>query len=172
MNSPKQKRSARFPNDPNPDDPLIGARLRYVLGAVEARIGQALRDAGFTDIQLAHFKVLRFPPPENERPIDLAQRAGMTKQAMNYLLVQLEELGYVHRSPGEKSGRSISLTDKGWKVAQIQRATVRALEREWASKMGTRRFETFQAVLMELAASEARDDMSVSAACNAPVRGP
>jgi DNA-binding MarR family transcriptional regulator len=157
MSSRKQPSSSRFPEDPNPDDPLVGARLRYLLGAVEARIGQALRDAGFADIQLAHFKVLRFPPPENERPIDLAQRAGMTKQAMNYLLVQLEDLGYVHRSPGEKSGRTISLTDNGWKVAQIQRATVRAVEREWAGKMGAWRFETFLAVLTELVASEAGD---------------
>jgi len=111
--------------------------------------------------------VLRFPPPENERPVDLAQRAGMTKQAMNYLLVQLEELGYVRRSPGEGSGRRISLTDKGWKVAQIQRATVRAVEREWARKMGTRRFDTFQAVLKELADSEAGDDVSAVASGNA-----
>jgi DNA-binding MarR family transcriptional regulator len=151
MDSTRQHPPSRFPDDPNPDDPLIGARLRYVLGAVEARIGQSLMDAGFTDIHLAHFKVLRFPPPENERPGDLAHRAGTTKQAMNYLLVQLEELGYVRRSSGQGSGRRISLTDKGWKVAQIQRATVRAVEREWASKMGTRRFETFQAVLKELA---------------------
>ncbi len=113
-------------------------------------------------LQLTHVKVLRFPPPENERPVDLAQRAGMTKQAMNYLLVQLEELGYVRRSPGEGSGRRISLTDKGRRVAQIQRATVRAVEREWARKMGTRRFETFQAVLKELADSEAGDEVSAS----------
>ena len=160
MTSTRQHPSARFPDDPNPDDPLIGARLRYVLGAVEARIVQSLASAGFTDIHLAHFKVLRFPPPENERPVDLAQRAGMTKQAMNYLLVQLEELGYVRRSPVEGPGRRISLTDKGWKVAQIQRATVRAVEREWAGKMGARRFETFLAVLGELAESEAGDGVS------------
>ena len=158
MRPTRQHPSARFPDDPNPDDPLIGARLRYVLSAVEARIVQSLVGAGFTDIHLAHFKVLRFPPPENERPIDLAQRAGMTKQAMNYLLVQLEELGYVSRS-----GRCVSLTDKGWKVARIQRATVRAVEREWARKLGARRFETFQAVLKDLADSEAGDGVPVVA---------
>ena len=163
----KRQPPDRFPDDPNPDDPLIGARLRYVLGAVEARIARSLTDAGFADIHLAHFKVLRFPPPVSERPVDLARRAGMTKQAMNYLLVQLEELGYVRRSPGEGSGRRISLTDKGWRVAQIQRATVRAVEREWAGKMGTRRFATFQAVLKELADSEAGDEVSAVAAGDA-----
>jgi len=39
--------------------------------------GEAIAAAGFADIQIAHFKVLRFPPPENERPIALAQRAFM-----------------------------------------------------------------------------------------------
>ena len=151
MTTLRQLPSTRFPGDPDPDDPLIGARLRHALGAVEARIAQALVDAGFTDIHVAHFKVLRFPPPENARPIDLAQRAGMTKQAMNYLLVQLEELGYLRRSPVEGPGRRVSLTERGWKVAQIQRATVRTIEHEWAGKAGAGRFETFQAVLKELA---------------------
>lgn len=157
MVSKRQSPSPRFPDDPNPNDPLIGARLRHLLGAVEQRIGRALADAGFTDIHLVHFKLLRFPPPENERPIDLAQRAGMTKQAMNYLLLQLEELGYVRRVASEGSARRISLTEKGWKVAQIQRATVRAIEREWSRRMGAARFKTFYAVLEELADSEAGD---------------
>jgi DNA-binding MarR family transcriptional regulator len=100
----------------------------------------------------------------SERPIDLAQRAGMTKQAMNYLLIQLEELGYVRRVAGEGSARRISLTEKGWKVAQIQRAAVRAIEREWSRKMGAQRFKSFYAVLKELADSESDDSLQTGAA--------
>ena len=145
---------ARFPDDPDPGDPLVGARLRFCLALVEQRLVQALASAGFADIQAAHFKVLRFPPPEGERPIDLAQRAGMTKQAMNYLLLQLEELGYVQRVPVEgAAARLVSLTEKGWRVAEIQRATVHLIEREWERKVGARRFQTFYAVLSELSAS-------------------
>ena len=144
----------RFPGDPNPDDPLVGALLRFCLGQVERRVHQALASAGFDDIQVAHFKVFRFPPPEGERPIDLAQRAGMTKQAMNYLLVQLEELGYLRRVAVEgAAGRRVSLTDKGWRVAEIQRATVHRIEHEWACQVGAARFGTFHAVLGELAAA-------------------
>lgn len=152
MSTNRQSLSARrFAGDPNPDDPLIGARLRYCLTHVEQRLGHALAEAGFADIQLAHFKVLRFPPPENERPIDLAQRAGMSKQAMNYLLQQLEELGYVRRVSVEQSStRLVSLTAKGWKVAEIQRATVHLIEREWEQQIGTQRFKMFYAVLKEL----------------------
>ncbi|WP_413195006.1 MarR family winged helix-turn-helix transcriptional regulator [Pararobbsia alpina] len=152
MKSNRQSLSARrFPGDPDPSDPLIGARLRFCLLRVEQRVGQALASAGFTDIQTAHFKVLRFPPPENERPIDLAQRAGMSKQAMNYLLQQLEELGYLQRvSTDESPARLVSLTEKGWKVAELQRATVHEIEREWEQLIGSERFKTFYAVLKEL----------------------
>ena len=140
-----------FPDDPDISDPLIGARLRYALTHVEQRIGQAINAAGYGDVTTAHFKVLRFPPPENERPVELAQRAGMTKQAMNYLLAQLEELGYLQRSAGQEgAARRVSLTDKGWAVARIQRATVRQIEEEWSAQIGSERFTAFYAVLKAL----------------------
>jgi len=163
MTSTRQAPHPRFPDDPAPGDPLIGARLRYLLGAVERCVARALADAGFSDVQLLHFKVLRFPPPEDERPIDLAQRAGMSKQAMNYLLAQLEELGYVRRVATDAAARRISLTEKGWKVAQIQRATVRAIEREWSARMGAKRFATFYSVLTELAEIEGADQLPPAA---------
>lgn len=154
MAASRQAINERFPHDPASDDPLIGARLRLALAAVEERIEQALRDEGFSDLNRAHFKVLRFPPPENERPIDLAQRAGMTKQAMNYLLAQLEEMGYVQRlAEGGSTGRLVSLTEKGWTVAKVQRATVRTVEKEWSDLVGERRFKALSAALDELMAA-------------------
>jgi DNA-binding MarR family transcriptional regulator len=145
----------RFPDDSDPSDPLIGARLRYALTYVERRIGQAVSEAGYKDVTVAHFKVLRFPPPENERPVDLAQRAGMTKQAMNYLLAQLEELGYLQRTVDKGiASRRVTLTEKGWVVAQIQRATVRLIEQEWEAQIGTDRFSNFYSVLKVLTHTE------------------
>ena len=47
---------------------------------------------GFTDLVAAHVDVWRYPGPENQRPSDLATKTRMTKQALNYLLGQLEEL--------------------------------------------------------------------------------
>ena len=143
--------SPRFADDPDSGDPLVGARLRHALTHVEQGILEALIRAGFEDIQIAHFKVFRFPPPDNVRPIDLAQRAGSTRQAMNYLLLQLEELGYLQRAAGDGgTARLVSLTEKGWEVARIQRATVRLIESEWEDRIGTQRFQTFYAVLKEL----------------------
>lgn len=141
--------------DSNVDDPLIGAKLRYALTHVEDRLLEALAEAGHPQIQLAHFKVFRFPPPDNERPIDLAVRAGITKQAMNYLLTQLEEMGYLERSSsGPAPHRRVSLTRAGWAVARVQRETVLQLEAEWKKRIGNDRFGVFYSVLSELAEGE------------------
>ncbi|HVW29449.1 MAG TPA: hypothetical protein VHC69_28985 [Polyangiaceae bacterium] len=132
----------------------MGALLRFGHQMVLDRLLAALAAAGFDDLNEAHFKVLRYPPPDGTRPSVLAQRAKMSKQAMNYLLVQLEKLGYVRRHGGvETSGRLVSLTDRGWEVAALQRRTVRAIEREWARKVGEGRFATFMEVLHELVAT-------------------
>jgi hypothetical protein len=41
--------------------------------------------------------VLRYPGAEHRRPSELAADARMTKQAMNYLLGQMQRLGYLTR---------------------------------------------------------------------------
>jgi DNA-binding MarR family transcriptional regulator len=141
-----------LPGESDPGSPLVGALLRFAVEKVQDRMLAALAKAGFADISLAHLKVLRFPPPDDDRPGVLAARAKMTKQAMNYLLVQLEELGYVRRTETEDAAaRLVSLTDRGWKVGALQRGTVRAIERDWAAKVGEKRFAIFMEVLREIA---------------------
>lgn len=143
---------ALLDDDPDPEAPLVGALLRFAHSKVQARILAELAAAGFADLNEAHFKVLRFPPPDGVRPSVLAERAGMTKQAMNYLLVQLEELGYVRRHEGEDSnGRLVSLTARGWKAGALMRRVVHSMEREWADKVGKAEFERFMDVLKQLA---------------------
>src|SRR4051794_1382380 len=95
--------------------PLIGALLRMPLEAVHAVMLRALHDHGFTDITAAHLPVLRWPGPEGRRPVELAVQAGMSKQAMNYLLGQLEGLGYLERrvDPDDVRSRRVYLTKRG-----------------------------------------------------------
>jgi DNA-binding MarR family transcriptional regulator len=51
------------------------------------------------------------------RPSELAERASMTKQAMNYLLGQLEARGYIERRAEMGSSRRlVFLTNRGWQV--------------------------------------------------------
>ncbi|MGH8228514.1 MAG: MarR family winged helix-turn-helix transcriptional regulator [Steroidobacteraceae bacterium] len=80
-----------------PTDPLIGALLRVPGQAIHRRIIAGLHRCGFRDLRLPHMGVLQYPGPDGSRPSELAERAGMSKQAMNQLLRSLERLGYLCR---------------------------------------------------------------------------
>jgi DNA-binding MarR family transcriptional regulator len=96
--------------------------------------------------------VLQFPGPDGVRPIVLAERAGMSKQAMNQLLGTLEGLGYIERSalPEEGGARIVHLTKRGHaayaKIADI----LREIERDWSAELGPKRFAQLKALLATL----------------------
>ena len=98
-----------------PEDPLIGALLRVPAQAIHRRIIDGLSRAGFRDLRLPHMAVLQYPGPDGYRPSELAEHAGMSKQAMNQLLQSLERLGYIRRSDAEEDGRAriVHFTERG-----------------------------------------------------------
>ena len=120
--------------------------------AIVARMLAGLHDAGFTDIVAAHLRLLRYPGPQGRRPSDLAAESGMTKQAVNYLLRQLEQLGYLTRTGDEHDQRSkrIQLTERGLAAATNVRGTVRQIELELEAELGARRFAQLRALLVDL----------------------
>ena len=131
------------------EDMLIGALLRVPAQAIQRRLIKELNAAGFDELRLPHMAVLQFPGPDGVRPATLAERAGMSKQAMNQLLRSLEGFGYIVRSdvPGEGSARQIRFTERGhaafWKMVDI----LRDIEREWSIELGHERFAQLKALL-------------------------
>src|SRR5690349_22074532 len=103
--------------------PLIGALLRMPGDLVRRRMLAALHDRGFTDIVPAHLVVMRWPGPQGRRPSEIAAETEMSKQAVNYLLGQLEALGYLERRPDSDDQRSrrVHLTARGTEVADTMR---------------------------------------------------
>src|SRR5437667_10945523 len=96
-------------------DMLIGALLRVPAQAIQRRIIKELNAAGFEELRVPHMPVLQFPGPDGARPGMLAERAGMSKQAMNQLLRSLENLGYIVRADAPEKGpaRIRRLTKRG-----------------------------------------------------------
>src|SRR6266542_3334127 len=107
--------SSPTPSPAAPTKMLIGALLRVPAQAIHHRIITQLNASGFEKLRVPHMAVLQFPGPDGVRPGMLAERAGMSKQAMNQLLRSLEALGYIVRSdvPGEASARQIRFTERG-----------------------------------------------------------
>ena len=85
------------------------------------------------------------------RPIDLAEQANMTKQAMNYRIGELEKLGYMERRGDGAGGRRlVYLTRRGWQVFEAIWTAQKQLQREWAAKLGKKRFDEFMNTLRQL----------------------
>jgi len=113
---------------------------------------QALIDRGFTDLNQALLSAFFYPPPDGVRPIDLAENANMTKQAMNYLISQLESLGYMERRAGKTGGRRlVYLTRRGWLVFETIWTAQLQLQADWAAQLGEKRLEEFMNMLRQLA---------------------
>jgi DNA-binding MarR family transcriptional regulator len=140
-------------------DPLIGPLLRLPLEAIRARIRADVAAAGYDDLGPAHFNILQAPTPDGVRPTDLAARGQMTKQAANRLIRHLERRGYLRleADPTDQRARIVRLTDRGWQLIATIRATVEEVEREWAGRLGRRRFEELRSALQELARASPGD---------------
>src|SRR6187431_1695408 len=110
--------------------PMIGALLRTPWEAVQRRMLERLHDHGFADLDFAHLNVFQYPGPQGARPSDLAARLGITKQALNYLLGELERLGYLERrqDPEDLRSKRIVLTARGTSAIGVIREAVSEME--------------------------------------------
>ena len=134
--------------------PLIGALLRMPFETVRDRMLAGLHERGFTDLVAAHLNVLQYPGPENQRPSELATRTRMTKQALNYLLGQLERLGYLTRHGDDSDQRSkrIHVTPRGHAAIKAIREIVLEVEADWERQLGPRKFAQLRELLVQLQA--------------------
>jgi DNA-binding MarR family transcriptional regulator len=132
--------------------PLIGALLRAPWDAVLKHMLDRLHESGFADFDASYLSVFQYPGPQDTRPSDLAARLRMSKQALNYLLGELERRGYLERRPDTDDLRSkrIVLTQRGIAAVGVIREAVAEVETAWARRLGRKRFAEFRDVLVEL----------------------
>ncbi len=128
---------------------LIGALLRAPAQAVHRRLVEELNAAGFGGLRLPHMAVLQYPGPDGVRPGTLAERAGISKQAMNQLLRSLEGLGYIVRSGAAEDDRTriVRFTRRGRAAYLKIHDILRDIEDEWRNELGARRFAQLKALL-------------------------
>jgi DNA-binding MarR family transcriptional regulator len=132
--------------------PLIGALLRMPWEAVQRRMLELLHERGFDDLDAAHLNVFQYPGPQGARPSELAAKLRISKQALNYLLGELERLGYLERRPDPEDLRSkrIVLTPRGTSAILVIRDAVAEMETAWSKRLGPKRFAQLRRLLVEL----------------------
>jgi len=132
------------------------APLARLLGLCSAQFSQqllqSLWDAGFTDQRMVYNNVFPFIPPEGIRLTDLAERAGMTKQAMSELVGDLVEMAYLRRTPDPSDGRAklIEFTDRGWAAVNTVLASFKETEAALMARLGEQRMAELQRTLIDL----------------------
>jgi len=134
---------------PGPTHPMIGAQLRAASEAVHEALYARLVQAGHDGLRPAHFALLRYPGPHGTRPTELAARVGLRKQALNPLLRDLEEMGYLERvvDADDGRGRILWLTPRGKSLVRLMRETLEEIEQRITDRLGVAGFESFRRAL-------------------------
>lgn len=97
-------------------------------------------------------RLLTLIPPDGARGTDLADRAGITKQALGQLASSLEEVGLVSATidPADRRARIWKLSPRGIRAAQAARDTLRAVETQWRDQLGNRDFDRLMTILSRI----------------------
>jgi DNA-binding MarR family transcriptional regulator len=117
----------------------LPALLQQVKHAAIEKMFVRMADAGFGDVREGHGCVFGFIDVEHgSRLTDLAERAGLTKQAVGEAVAELERKGYIERLPDPEDGRAkiIKLTERGREACLTGRRLFAEVEREWAEQLG------------------------------------
>lgn len=133
---------------------MLAAQLRTASEVAHRHVFEQLADRGFGDLRRAHFDLFRFPGPQGLTPTSLAVHLGMSKQALNPLLNELEAMGYLRRitDPGDRRRRTLRLTDRGLALVGAIRESLESLETEVENRLGPRRLAQLLRSLDEIRA--------------------
>ena len=128
---------------------------RYFLRASRLYAEIALKKLAAYDhpsMGMTHLTIIRHIDLVGTRTTEIADRAGMTKQAVGKVVSELEANGYLIRVPDPADGRAqlVQFTDSGLQFLRDAREIKVAIETEFAGILGTDRFNDLMMVMSEL----------------------
>lgn len=141
---------------PLPPEPFVNLGFLFEIptGAIDQAIVEHVAGLGFGDVRSAHRHVFVHVAGEGSRITELARAAKMTKQSMQYLVDDLERLGYAERiaDPADRRAKLVRLTPRGRSVVLAGRQAIAETERRWAERLGGRRMLELRRLLEDLVA--------------------
>jgi DNA-binding MarR family transcriptional regulator len=130
----------------------MGLLLKLPYVALERHLTRRLHELGFAELRPAHYAVFQSLRPEGSRLTELAERAGMTKQSMGYLVDYLEGHGYLQRVPDPQDQRAqlIRVTAKSKTLDEAVETVLEELHDAWAARVGKAKFNQLRDLLGDL----------------------
>lgn len=139
---------------PNPDEntPLLLLLVLATRNLVDA-LQERQVAAGFEDHRVVHHNVMAHVTYDGIRLTALAERAGITKQAMSELVADLERLGYLERTPDPQDRRAklITFSARGHAAVVAARAAFTDIEAQLTDRLGAEAVAALRRGLLELA---------------------
>jgi DNA-binding MarR family transcriptional regulator len=131
--------------------PALAAAGRALIATMMAK----LASLGFTDVTPAFSSLMPLLDATGARPSTLAQRAGITKQAISQLVRELETRGYVEQVPDSTDTRAkiVRLTKRGVALHAASAEVRLELQSVALAKLGKSRVSRLRRDLIELAAA-------------------
>lgn len=108
------------------------------------------------ELRPSHLRVLSAVPVVGLSVSEIALRVDMTKQGCGQFVDALERRGLLRTAPDprDRRRRLVRRTRQGDAAVRRHARRIGALERQWQSQVGPRRYATFCAVLAELALTD------------------
>ena len=136
--------SSRRPKKINQEELLalrqqnIGRLFQRAARAYSELALEKLKAYGYDGLTLFHTTLIANLDIEGTRITTLAQRAGVTKQAMGQVVVELEERGYIETldDPADKRATVVKFTQQGWQFLQDAYRVKLEIEAEYTRILG------------------------------------
>jgi len=134
------------------DQTQLSRLLLEAFRALDAEVSDALDARGASGLSPRHAAALLLLDRSGSRLTHLADRAGITKQAMMQVVDDLESMGYVKRNPDPADARAkiVKLTPRGQKERSDAGKAVSAVETKVRRRLGPGRYDSLRETLAAL----------------------
>ena len=134
------------------DTQHLNRMLLEAFRALDAQVDAALEARGASDLSPRHATAILLVDRKGVRLTDMAERAGITKQAMMQVVDDLEAMGHVRRGPDPSDARAkiVKLTPKGEKERAEAGKAVTAAEARIRRRLGPGTYESLRGILASI----------------------
>lgn len=131
----------------------LGRLLLAALNNWQEELAKGLQKKGFKSVRSSHISLLRHIDMEGTGITEIAQRAGITKQAVGQMVTVCKNLKLVKvvDDPKDRRAKIVTFTQYGRKLISEERSVIEKVDASVRDRLGERDFERLRAALTLLA---------------------